>query len=152
MKIPFSLINSRRSRRQLHPLLPLPTPRFSRLLFYPTSLINKTGAPSISPLSYSHGDRGACCFMEKGFNFLFFFSAFRAVTCYTYTHGKLKRSSPKLSSKLYCRSSKNSVTTADTGAASFFQQSQQMMQMTVLPAGGPRGSLNIVLHNLFPDS
>ena len=54
MKIPFSLINSRRSRRQLHPLLPLLTPLFLRLLFYSTSLINKTGAPSISPLSYSH--------------------------------------------------------------------------------------------------
>ena len=46
---------------------------------------------------------------------------FRVQNCHLlhlhYTRGELKISSPKLSSKLYCRSSKNSVTTADTRAS-----------------------------------
>ncbi|KAM3243331.1 hypothetical protein ACQJBY_055332 [Aegilops geniculata] len=44
--------------------------------------------------------------------------------CYTYTCGKLKLGSLKLSSKLHCRSSKNSVTTAGTRASFFSTDSR----------------------------
>ena len=45
---------TRETRRPKHHYPAAPTPRFSRLLFYSTSLINKNRAPSISPLSYPH--------------------------------------------------------------------------------------------------